>query len=88
MSDEKLTRKTIAHTERLGNSANGNPRFRFHWASKGEGDDWVDGGASDLQSDVAFGYEVGNPGFRDGDTVDVKFSKAGSVEFMRAVTDA
>jgi hypothetical protein len=67
------TYHTIASIERLNLSSNGNPRFRFQFG---------DGSSALSQSDAAFGYEVGNPGFRAGDRVGVKFSRAGRVEHM------
>lgn len=76
MSTTTKATKTIGHAERLTNSANGNPRFRFHWE---------DGGSSDLSSDAAVGYQIGNPGLRDGDTVVVSFTKAGRVAYMEPV---
>jgi hypothetical protein len=75
VSTETLTRRTIAWIERLRSSTNGNPRFRFHFEGAG---------CADLMSDAAFGYEVGNPGFREGCTVNVSFTPAGRVRFMRA----
>lgn len=70
--------KTISRTKRLKNSANGNPRFHFHFD---------DATSAVLQSDSSFGYEVGNPGFREGDTVSVSFSHAGLVEYMRTTSE-
>lgn len=70
--------RTISRIERLNNSVNGNPRFRF---------DFDDGTGANLQSDSSFGYEVNNPGFREGDTVNVQFSRNGAVEFMRTISE-
>lgn len=71
--------RTISRIERLKNSAHGNPRFRFHFD---------DATSANLQSNSAFGYEVGNPGFREGDTVQVSLSRAGTVEYMRTAGEA
>lgn len=70
--------RTISNINRLNNSPNGNPRFRF---------DFDDATSANLQSDSSFGYEVGNPGFRVGDTVNVSFSHAGTVEYMRTISE-
>lgn len=75
----QLTRRVLSATERLTCSNMGNPRFRFRFD---------DGSSAVLQSNSGFGYEVGNPGFRDGDAVDVAFSRAGTVRYMRAVPQA
>lgn len=73
-ADQPLPLRTISRIERLENSRNGNPRFRFFFD---------DATTNDLQSDAAFGYEVGNPGFREGDTVEVSFTDAERVSHMR-----
>lgn len=70
--------RTISRIERLNNSVNGCPRFRFHFD---------DATSANLQSDSSFAYEVGNPGFREGDAVKVSFSRAGTVEYMRTISE-
>lgn len=76
MSTTQLERRTIERTERLTNSVNGNPRFRFYF---------TDGSVADLSSDASFGYEAENPEYRPGRTVDVCFTRAGRVEYMKPV---
>lgn len=71
--------RTISRIKRLKNSNNGNPRFRFYF------DDET---SALLKSNAAFGYQVGNPGLREGDTVNVQFSSNGAVEFMRTTSEA
>lgn len=67
---------TILRIDRLPSSRNGNPRFRFTF---------TDGSAANLQSDAGYGYEVGNPGHREGDTLEFTFSRRGTVEYARPV---
>ncbi len=76
MTTKQLERRVIERTERLNSSANGNPRFRFYF---------TDGSVADLSSDASFGYEAENPEYRAGRTVDVSFTRAGRVEYMRPV---
>ena len=68
---ERLTIKTI---DRMNSSVNGNPRFHFTFTN---------GRVAPLMSDSGFGYEVGNPGYREGDTVLVEFTRAGNVRYMK-----
>lgn len=63
----------LSRYDRLDNSRNGNPRYKFYWG---------DGTDSLSSSDHSFCYSIGNPGFRPGDTVYVKWTKAGRVEDM------
>lgn len=65
--------RTVAHTQRLKPSVNGNPRFRFYF---------TDGPPAVSQSDAAFCYAVGNPGMRVGDTVNVTLTRAGRISHM------
>jgi hypothetical protein len=67
------TIKQIERVKRLNSSVNGNPRFRFTF---------TDGEVADSQSDAAFGYAVGNPGMREGDTVVVEHTRAGRISHM------
>lgn len=76
MTTKQLERRVIERTERLNSSVNGNPRFRFYF---------TDGSDADLSSDASFGYEAENPEYRAGRTVDVSFTRAGRVEYMRPV---
>lgn len=72
MKTETRTLKTI---ERLNSSVNGNPRYAFTFGN---------GNRAILSSDAAVGYEIGNPGYREGDTVEVTFTRAGRVATMEA----
>src|SRR6188768_3386724 len=76
MTTKQLERRVIERTEQLNSSANGNPRFRFYF---------TDGSDAVLSSDASFGYEAENPEYRAGRTVDVSFTRAGRVEYMRSV---
>lgn len=67
--------KTISRIERLNSSVNGNPRFRFHF---------TDATSAITSSDAAIGYEIGNPGYREGCTVAVEFTRAGRIAYMNA----
>jgi hypothetical protein len=66
--------KTIESYERMRNSSNGNPRFRFTF---------TDGTILDSQSDAGWSYEVGNRGMREGSTVRMELSRAGRIRIMR-----
>lgn len=69
-----MTTRTISWFERLNSSVNGNPRYRVHF----------DNGSSAItMSDAGFCYAVGNPGLRDGDTVEVEFTRAGRIRNMK-----
>ena len=61
----------VREITRLNLSVNGNPRFAITWERE-------DGSLVTRQtcSDASFNYEVGNPGFRAGDTVVLSFTKA------------
>lgn len=67
---------TINGIERLKNSRNGNPRFRLSFTN---------GRHALTSTDAAVGYEIGNPGLREGCKVIVSFTKAGRVAYMNAV---
>lgn len=68
--------KTISRVERLGCTVNGNPRHRIGF---------TDGTSSLVSSDAAVGYQIGNPGMREGSTVAVTFTRAGRIAYMGAV---
>ena len=70
----KTETKTIASYHRLNNSVNGNPRYEIFWE---------DGAVSQTSSDAACAFEIGNPGFCEGDTVHVEFTRAGRVAYLR-----
>jgi hypothetical protein len=61
----------------MDNSLNGNPRWQLGF----EGES----GVVPTAADHAVGYEIGNPGYRVGDTVDVTFNSLGYVETMEAI---
>jgi len=69
----------IESIERLNNSVNGNPRFRFYLSGNGEY-----GEEAFSMSDAAFCYAVGNPGMRAGDTVVIERTRAGRIRHMGA----
>lgn len=69
---------TISSIERLALSRNGNPRFRMTFA---------DGRVAETQSDASYGYAVGNPGHRPGDTIEVTWSRAGKIAFAKSVPE-
>ena len=75
-----MTIYRIDDIERLANSVNGNPRFRFHLSTD---TNYV---VADSKSDASFNYEVGNPGLRAGNLVDVTFTRSGRIRFMRGVS--
>lgn len=68
--------RTIKSIERLNSSTNGNPRYRL---------EWVNGSQAMTSSDASCAYEVGNPGYREGDTVEVTFTRAGRIATMTAI---
>lgn len=68
--------KRIETIERLSLSVNGNPRFTFTFS---------DGTDAISSSDASFNYEVGNPGYRVGDLVEITFTRAGRIAYMSAV---
>lgn len=76
--ENRYERLVLWKIERLNNSKNGNPRFLFTF---------TDHRTALLSTDAGVGYEIGNPGLRAGDTVDVLFTEAGRVSDMRAVSD-
>jgi hypothetical protein len=65
--------KRIESIERLNNSVNGNPRFRFYFS---------DGEFAISMSDAAFCYAVGNEGMREGCTVVIEHTRAGNIRHM------
>jgi hypothetical protein len=71
--------KTIEHYDRLRSSTNGNPRFRFMFS---------DGTEHYSMSDAGWCYAVGNPGMREGSTVDLELTRAGRIRVMRETADA
>ena len=74
----------IERIDRLPNSVNGNPRYRFELVEESKaGDGYLFGTL--LSSDAAVGYQIGNPGYRVGDRVMVGWTRAGLVRTMRAV---
>lgn len=75
----KLTVKMLG-IERLKNSANGNPRFAITWAR--ESDDGLV--TRQTASNAAIGYEIGNPGYRVGDSVVITLTNAERIIFMSA----
>lgn len=75
-------RVQIESIERLNLSVNGNPRFRIHYSYVGLGTHYA---SAITSSDHAFCYEVGNPGLRAGDTVDLTFTRAGRISGMKRV---
>jgi len=66
--------KTIQHSSRLRNSTNGNPRYRVTF---------TDGTVLDSQSDASWCYAFGNPGIRDGSTVEITLTRAGKISHMK-----
>ena len=61
----------ILELNRVRNSTNGNPRWEVLYLT-------ADGnrGMAKTGADAAFGYEIGNPGYRVGDDVLVTFNTA------------
>jgi hypothetical protein len=72
-----MHRKVIQSYERRNSSVNGNPRYRFHF---------TDGTTHDGMSDAGWAYAVGNPGMREGSTVDIELTRAGNIRIMREVS--
>jgi hypothetical protein len=68
------TTKTIESIERLRSSHYGNPRFRFTF---------TDGTILTSMSDAGWCYAIGNPGMREGSTVDMQLTKAGRIRVMQ-----
>jgi hypothetical protein len=71
-----MERKTILRYERMRSSVNGNPRYRIVF---------TDGTIAPMMSDSSTSYEIGNRDMREGSAVDVEFTRAGNVRYMRAV---
>lgn len=80
----KIETLTISAIERERNSVNGNPRYRVSFAGTGTGDDYQPGPVALTSSDAGCAYEIGNPGYRVGDTVRVEFTKAGRIACLWA----
>jgi len=68
-------RVRIRSIDRLRNSYSGNPRFRISWRY----------GAANTAADASYNYEIGNPGFRVGDLVDIELNGHGTI---RGITRA
>ena len=71
-----MERKTILSYERMNSSVNGNPRYRIVF---------TDGTIAPMMSDSGTSYQIGNPEMREGSTVDVDFTRAGNIRWMRAL---
>jgi hypothetical protein len=65
--------KIIAWTERLNNSASGNPRFRVHF---------TDGDVMLTKSDASCSFGVENYA-RSGEPIDITITRAGRIETMQ-----
>ncbi len=76
MSTEDQQVKTISRIKRLNLSVNGNPAFEIGF---------TDASTARTSSDAAVGYEIGNPGMREGSTVAVTFTRAGRIAYMSAL---
>jgi hypothetical protein len=74
---DRVQRVKLIHAERLGNSRNGNPRYRF--AVAGE---W--GSTLTLATDSGYGYEVTSHSFPR--WADVHLTPGGRVEFVTELT--
>jgi hypothetical protein len=73
---------TIESLEGLSCSVNGNPRYKVHYSFVGLGSHYD---SAITKSDSAFNYEIGNPGYRAGDTVELSFTKAGRISAIESV---
>lgn len=62
--------RTILRARRIRGSRLGNPAWRLTFA---------DGSQASTRANASVAYEVGNPGLREGDTVRVEFSAAGTI---------
>ena len=69
--------RRIEKIERLNGSVNGNPAWRITFD---------DGTRARTSSDVAVSYEIGNPGLRAGDLVQITFTRAGRIAYMRSAS--
>ena len=65
---------TLDEVTRLTNSRNGNPRFRIGYKHADGGPTWANTAA-----DAAFGYEIGNPGYRVGAFVMLTIGGRGTI---------
>ena len=81
MTDTGPFRVRIITLERIRNSTNGNPRWNVTYLTE-------DGnrGMAETAADAAFGYEIGNPGYREGSTVDITFGGWSKIVDMRAAS--
>ena len=69
----------IEKIERATSSVNGNPAWILTLVEDGETV------TRRTSSDAAVGYEIGNPGYRAGCTVEVTTTKAGRITYLNAV---
>jgi hypothetical protein len=74
-----IIQKTILRYDRLRSTSYGNPRFRFTF---------TDGTVHDSKGNAGWCYAVGNPGMREGSTVDLELTRAGRIRVMREAADA
>ena len=74
------SRVKIREITRLNNSRNGNPRFAITW------EDPLNGNLVTRRtaSDASFNYEIGNPGLRTGDFVEITFVQSECIANMRS----
>ena len=86
MAEHKLRihRVTIESITRLNNSVNGNPRWAVTWDKST--DSVPNLVTRQTVSDASIGYEIGNPGYRAGSTVDLHLTRAGRIAYMTAVS--
>ena len=77
----------IEAIDRLTNSRNGNPRFCLALAELDENGEQVDPiVVINTAADAAFGYEIGNPGYRVGDIVSISTNRRGTIYAMESAS--
>ena len=71
----------IVALRRIGCSTNGNPRWEVVY--KSAAGPWPDDHIwAKTQSDASISYEIGNPGLRAGDLVELTLTKSGRISGM------